>query len=69
MRIISEKCKIMEKKIYTKPENSAICVDTEINVMMQSASSGGSTGGGRRNKSAEATTTDTDELYTNPFGE
>lgn len=69
MRIISEKCKIMEKKIYIKPETIQFDLDKQMNMVMMTGGTGGGTGRPGRNKSAEATTTDTDELYTNPFGE
>lgn len=58
----------MEKKIYIKPETIQFDLDKQMNMVMMTGAVGG--GGGKSGKkSAEATTTDTDELYTNPFGE
>lgn len=69
MRIISEKCKIMGKKIYTKPSFSVINLDTKI--IMQTISDQPEIEDPTpvkppRNRSAA---TSNDELYINPFGE
>jgi len=59
----------MGKKIYIKPETIQFDLDKQMNMVMMTGGTAIGGGGKGGKKSAEATTTDTDELYTNPFGE